>query len=284
MAVNSGAVLQLAGTTSALLDPVNGPANITNNGSLTVVGASNQQVGIVSGTSSTDVNGATVYRGVTTAGDGTNAATLTASEILQNSLVIGANSTVAIVPSTGSGPGVVSSSSVASASSSAAVGSSDSASTGDAFAGIEAALASSTSSHDALDQLRSLVSSDPGLKLTPGDDVFLYHNYQLAANGVSLAAANSGAAATPTLVSDLTLDGLTPSEISSLVGSAADPAPVTLGGIGSMASTPTLSLGSSTAAVPEPSTLLLAAFGLGALGFSIRRRKAANCPRLAIRD
>ena len=188
-----------------------------------------------------------------------------------------------IIPSTGSGPGVASSSSVASDSSAAVAGSSssDSASTGDAFAGIEAALASSTSSHDALDQLRSLVSSDPGLKLTPGDDVFLYHNYQLAANGVSLAAANSGAAATPTLVSDLTADGLTPSEISSLVGSAADPATVTLGSSAASLSSisvasPSLAIvGSSTAPVPEPSTLILAALGLGALGLKLRRRMAA---------
>ena len=263
-------MLQLAGTVSALYDGTN-MANVGNNGSLNVVGASNQQVGIVSGTSSTDVNGATIYAGNTTAGDGTNAATLSAAEILQNTLTIGANSTVAIIPSGPSGPAV--SSSVASDSGAAAASSSSSGSSGDAFAAVEAALASSSSSHDAVTELRSLVASDPGLKLSPGDDVDLYHNFQLASNGVSLSAADSGAAATPTLVSDLASDGFTPSEIASLVGSAADPAPVTLGGIGSLS--PSLAIGSSTAAVPEPSTLVLAALGLGALGLSLRRRKAA---------
>ncbi len=64
-------------------------ANITVNiGSLTVVSAWNQQVGIVSGTPSTDVNGVTVYSGVTTVeiGDGTNAATLTAPRFCRTSL------------------------------------------------------------------------------------------------------------------------------------------------------------------------------------------------------
>ena len=44
----------------------------------------------------------TVYSGNTTVGDGTNAANLTATQILQNTLTINAGSTVTIAPS-GSG-------------------------------------------------------------------------------------------------------------------------------------------------------------------------------------
>ena len=42
------------------------------------------------------------------------------------------------------------------------------------------------------------------------------------------------------------------------------------GGIGSLS--PAVSVGGGTAAVPEPSTLVLAALGLGALAFTLRRR------------
>src|ERR1700728_4579542 len=54
-------------------------------------------VGVVTG----DVQGGSVttYSGNTTVGDGTNAANLTATQILQNTLTINAGSTVTIAPS-----------------------------------------------------------------------------------------------------------------------------------------------------------------------------------------
>ncbi len=91
--VSPGATLQLAGSASALFDSVSGNSvNVVNNstiasgGSLSVVGT-NQIVGTISGTGDTIV------------GDGTNPASLTARQIVQNSLIIGAGSTVSIVPS-----------------------------------------------------------------------------------------------------------------------------------------------------------------------------------------
>jgi fibronectin-binding autotransporter adhesin len=111
--VAAGATLQLAGTVSALsngsaLNPTNGQAvNITNNGStasgggLSVIGT-NQSVGTIAGAGTTS-GGATVYSGDTVVGAG---ASLTASEILQNTLTIGAGATVTIRPS---GPGTVTS-------------------------------------------------------------------------------------------------------------------------------------------------------------------------------
>ena len=66
-----------------------------------MVGTTTQTVGIISGdtVSSSPV---TTYSGNTTVGDGTNAANLTATQILQNTLTINAGSTVTIAPS-GSG-------------------------------------------------------------------------------------------------------------------------------------------------------------------------------------
>ena len=108
--VASGATLQLAGTVSALSDgsaqtPADGQlVNITNNGStasgggLSVTGT-NQAVGTIAGTGTTS-GGATTYTGDTMTAAG---ASLTASQILQNSLTIGAGSTVTIRPSGSAG-------------------------------------------------------------------------------------------------------------------------------------------------------------------------------------
>jgi hypothetical protein len=119
--VAPSATLQLAGTYSALSDgsavnPADGNlAAITNNGSTAsggglLVTGTNQSVGVVSGQASSG-GGPTTYSGDTVVGTGSAAASLTVTQLLQNSLTINAGATVTIRPS-GSGisnPGVVSS-------------------------------------------------------------------------------------------------------------------------------------------------------------------------------
>ena len=101
--VNSGATLQLAGTVSALSDTSNPTTNLANvvthgTGALLVTGT-NQSAGMVTGDASSNAAGATVYTGSTVVGNGGSAAQLTATQILQNTLTIGAGSTVTIAPS-----------------------------------------------------------------------------------------------------------------------------------------------------------------------------------------
>ena len=120
--VASGATLQLAGSVSALSnsDGSNGAnVNTTGTAALLVTGT-NQTVGIVSSVAGSN-GGATVYAGNTTVGDGTNAANLTATQILQNTLTINAGSTVTIAPS---GSGIMTVATAGASSASAAAGSS----------------------------------------------------------------------------------------------------------------------------------------------------------------
>jgi autotransporter-associated beta strand protein len=98
--VASAATLQLAGSVAALSG--GGVAYIVNNGSAASggglsVSGTNQVVGSVTGTAST--SGVTTYSGDTIVGNGTSPASLTAAQILQNSLTINAGSTVTIGPS-----------------------------------------------------------------------------------------------------------------------------------------------------------------------------------------
>ena len=107
--VSSSATLELAGTVSAFSSGSNS-VNIINNGSTTsggglLVTGSNQSVGAITGLATSNTgnvtinSGATVYSGDTVVGDGVNAASLTAAQILQNTLTINAGSTVTIAPS-----------------------------------------------------------------------------------------------------------------------------------------------------------------------------------------
>ena len=84
----SAATIQLTGSYSALSDSSTPShvANISNSGTVQLVGTTNQLVGTITSSAGTDANGTTVYSGNTTVGDGTNAANLTASQVLQNSL------------------------------------------------------------------------------------------------------------------------------------------------------------------------------------------------------
>ena len=118
------ATLQLAGTVSALSDtsvinPADGDlVSVTNNGSTAsggglIVTGTNQSVGTISGQATTS-GGATTYAGDTTVGDGTTGASLTVSQLLQNTLTINAGSTVTIRPSGGGSPNVVGNASVGS--------------------------------------------------------------------------------------------------------------------------------------------------------------------------
>ncbi len=134
--ISPGATLQLQGTVSGFSDSSSGNrVNIVNTGSPGLVVASGKQsVGTITGTSSKS-NGATVYSGVTTVSAN---ATLNATQILQNSLIIGAGATVSILPSSGSGPGIATNSSEAAA---AEASSSSNANTSNAV--IQSALAAS---------------------------------------------------------------------------------------------------------------------------------------------
>jgi autotransporter-associated beta strand protein len=108
--VAPAATLQLAGSVSAFSDgsaisPTDGQlVNVNNNGStasgggLSVTGT-NQSVGTITGTVTSSPSAATTYSGDTVVGAG---ASLTATQILQNTLTIGAGATVTIRPS-GSG-------------------------------------------------------------------------------------------------------------------------------------------------------------------------------------
>jgi hypothetical protein len=104
MTVASGAKVELAGTVSALKDSSAARYVDVTNSSTTAnglyVSGTNQALGILAGT------------GKTTVGDGTNAADLTATSILQDTLVINANGTVAIRPTTAGDAGAVAGGSV----------------------------------------------------------------------------------------------------------------------------------------------------------------------------
>ena len=184
VSVQSGGTLQLAGAASALANPDgSNAANITTQGSgnsgdgaFLLTGQTTQTVGVISGQTLSNVPGATTYSGNTTVGDGTNAASLTAAQILQNSLTINANSTVTILPSGSGGTMTASpSGSAAVAGSSTDVASSDAASAGisDPFTAIQQAIAdgaiSSTTGQileNRIAAIERLAATDPGLDVS----------------------------------------------------------------------------------------------------------------------
>ena len=220
-----------------------------------------ESVGAISGTATTDANGATVYDGDTVVGDGTNPAQLTASQILQNTLTIGASSTVTILPS---GPGgseavltaVESGRGSSGASATASSESSSDASGSDPLAAIEAAVSSGSISstmgqilEDRITNNDLMAAEDSALNLALLDDRVMSELANIESDPPSgLAGTGSGT---------ITLTG-EPSGFSSGSG---------------------ISFTAGLAAVPEPSSLLLAA--LGGIGAAVApsraRRRTALC-------
>ena len=188
--VSTGGTLQLSGTVSALANSDGSDAaSIVTHGSGTLLIAggtgphpvSNQTVGSVSGDSSVS-GGATVYSGNTTVGDGNNAANLTATQILQNSLTINAGSTVTIAPSDPPGNGnAVPAASNTSASSSPATAAASDSSGSDPFTAIQAAIASGAIGSTTGQVLENRIAAIERLAATdPGLDVSLLESRVLA--------------------------------------------------------------------------------------------------------
>ena len=256
--VASAATLQLAGTSSALTAGV----NIVNNGSAAsggglLVTGTNQTVGSITGT--TGMGAATIYSGDTVVASG---ATLTATQILQNSLTIGSGATVTISPSTGTEMTALPSSSVATAGGTADAATSNVASTGasDPFSAIQAAIAGGSISSTTGEVLENRIAAIERLAATdPGLDVSLLESRVLAViPSADFAATGSSVDPGANL---LAIDSRT----------FASPS----GAVASFSSTGSFSGGA--AAVPEPSSLLLA--GLGAIGLAamfVRRRQFAG--------
>ncbi len=260
-----GATLQLAGSSNVLSSAVNittHGSGLASDGALTVVGASTQTVGVVTGDAL--AGSVTTYSGNTTVGDGTNAANLTATQILQNTLTINAGSTVTIAPS---GSGIPADAVATSDAVSSAVTADSSDSTSDPFTAIQAAIASGAISSAKGQQLENRIAAIERLAATdPGLDASLLEDRVLAA--IPAASVWSSSESSPLLDSSSGLLAADSSTIGSssgsmLGGTVAFPSAADFGG------GPELAEG---AAVPEPSTLLLAALGGFGLAFAIRRR------------
>jgi autotransporter-associated beta strand protein len=251
--VAAGATLQLAGTLSAFSDPASGNrVNIVNNGSTAIggsltVASGNQTVGTISGTGDTVV---------------ASAASLTADQILQNTLTIGAGATVTIRPS---GSGISTTETAASDAITTADASRNEDSIGDPIAAIQAAIESGTISSTTGHALENRIAAAERLAATdPGLDASLLENRVLAAVSLSNRPSSlwSSSDPSPWIESNSELLALDSSTFASSNG--ADPQ------IANAAFAPAASFGGEPAGVPEPSTLLLAA--LGAFGVAIAAR------------
>ena len=86
-----------ASMSSGNLVTINNHGSLGSGGGLYILNSS-QSVSLITGTASPDANGATVYDGDTVVGTATQSASLTATQILQNTLTINNGSSVTIVP------------------------------------------------------------------------------------------------------------------------------------------------------------------------------------------
>jgi autotransporter-associated beta strand protein len=248
--VGMGGTLQLAGTTHALPSAANittKGSGLATDGAVTLTGSTAESIGTITGDAST-VDGATVYAGNTTVGDGTNAASLTATQILQNTLTISANSTVTIAPSAGAGGAVVAVASSASADSSSASADSSGGSGSDPFTAIQDAIAAGSISSVKGQQLENRIAAIEQLATTdPGLDVSLLESRVLAAlPSSSILPSNNSSPSGDIGASLLAVDSSTFASGSEGVIAAFAPDAAVVG---------------SPAAVPEPSTILLLILG-----------------------
>ena len=227
--VAQGATLQLAGSVSALSDANTGNlATITNHGSLASSGklyvtGPSQSVGVITGTGTTDPSsGATTYDGDTVVGDGTNAANLTATQILQNSLTIGAGSTVTIAPSDPAGGGnavAAASGAVATNSAAAPPSNGDATRQSDPFTAIQAAIASGAISNSTGQVLENRLAAIERLAATDPDlDASLLESRVLA---VLPSSSSAAADSSPSIDGASSLLALDSSALGSGSGSAA---------------------------------------------------------------
>jgi fibronectin-binding autotransporter adhesin len=254
VSVAAGGTLLLAGSTGGLPSAVNITTHGTGSagdGAFTVSGTAAQTVGVVSGDRSVNGAGATVYAGNTTVGNGTNVANLSATQILQNTLTINAGSTVTILPS---GPGIP-----VVAASDSSVNEFNATDSSDPFLAIQAAILSGAISSLTGQRLENRLAAIGNLETTdPGLDVRLLESRVLAAIPSSSAWPSTGSVpVTETGSGLLTVD-------SSKFASGSRGA--------SVAFAPGASFDGGPAAVPEPSTLLLAAFGGIGIALASRRR------------
>jgi hypothetical protein len=232
-------------------------------GGLQVTGT-NQGVGIVSGTGTTNGDGATIYNGDTVVGPG---ASLTATQILQNSLTIGAGGTVTIAPS-GSGFAIGDTSivaDVAPATDNSDVAGGSIADSADPLMAIQAAIASGTISSVTGQHLENRLAAIERLAaMEPGLDVSFLESRVLSAIPSSSVWSSTGSS--PLGESGAGLLAIDTSDFASASGSALGGATAALSSTGGFSS--------SIAIVPEPSSLLLA--GLGSLGLAalgLKRRR-----------
>ncbi|HEX4000364.1 MAG TPA: PEP-CTERM sorting domain-containing protein, partial [Pirellulales bacterium] len=209
-------------------------------------------VGVITGTAS--ASGPTTYDGDTVVSGGAN---LSASQILQNSLAINAGSTVTILPYAG-GQG-----NAQPAATTASTATASPTETSDPFTAIQAAIASGAitsatgqSLENRITAIENLASVDPGL------------NASLLESRVLAVIPSNSALSTP---------DASPAEIgSSLL--ASDTSAFSSPSASALATVtaefaPSATFAGSPAAVPEPSTIVLAALaGIGLLLFTHRRR------------
>ena len=201
-------------------------------------------------------------------GDGTNAANLTATQILQNSLTINAGSTVTIAPSDPPGLAAASRASAIDGQPLGGIATSDAALSGtsDPFTAIQEAIADGAISSTTGQVLENRIAAIERLAATdPGLDVSLLESRVLAV--------------LPTVRSSHRRGGFLADQSAAVRVCSrwirARWAQVRIVAAASAAFAPGASSAGSPAAVPEPSSLLLAALAAAGLAVAAYRRKFA---------
>jgi fibronectin-binding autotransporter adhesin len=242
-----------ASSSSPNLVTINNHGSLGSSGGLYILNSS-QSVGLITGTAVPDANGATVYDGDTVVGTESQSASLTATQILQNSLTINNGSSVTIVPSS-------------SGSDTAAVD--DDSATSDAVATSAPSASVLHFASDASAAIQAAIDSG-SISATTGKR---FQTRILAIERLAAENPEANVAAMEESLLDLLATTMqSPPAGLSFGSSSSSPAiePATIG----LSSNPGLSSG--TAAVPEPSTFVLAAATGICLTIVARRRRAAR--------